>query len=72
MVANNRHKTITFKGVNIWRTPLQERLSLFNINGFVSDEEFAADIHLLVNGEMSPEEHRAYLKNKYSTEEVAA
>ena len=63
---DNRYKTITIKGVNLGHTSPQELLSSFSINGFVPDEEFAADIQLLVNGEMSPEEHRTYLKNKYS------
>jgi hypothetical protein len=64
----SNHRVMTFKGVNTRHTPLQEVLSSFSIRGFVSDDEFAADIQLLVNGEMSPEEHREYLKNKYSCE----
>lgn len=65
-MTDSRHKTLTYRGVSARQRP-EELLSSFSINGFVPDDEFAADMQLLVSGKMSPEEHRAYLKNKYST-----
>lgn len=66
-MTDSRHKTLTYRGVSV-RQRSEELLSSFSINRFVPDDEFAADLQLLVSGKMSPEEHRAYLKNKYSTE----
>lgn len=62
-----RHKSMTYRGVKQWGNSLEEVLSVFSIDGFVPDDEFAADIDLLVSGKMSPEEHRAYLKDKYQS-----
>lgn len=60
-----RYKTVTYKGVKEGRSSVEDILSVFSIDGFVSDDEFAADMQLLVSGAMSPEQHRAYLKQKY-------
>lgn len=62
---NARYKTVTYKGVKEGRSSVEDILSVFSIDGFVPDDEFAADMQLLVSGEMSPDEHRAYLKQKY-------
>lgn len=66
-MTENRHKTMTFKGVLSRRQSLEDVLSALNIGSYVPDDEFAADMQLLVSGKMSPEEHRAYLKEKYSS-----
>lgn len=60
-----RHKSHTYRGVKESRSSVEEILSVFSIDGFVPDDEFAADIDLLVSGKMSPDEHRAYIKEKY-------
>lgn len=67
-MAQTRHKTLTFKGVRVRRRPLEELLAAFSIDSdvTVSDEELTADMLLLTSGQMSPEEHRVYLKEKYS------
>lgn len=64
-MEDDRYKTITIKGVKERQRSLEELLSIAHIDGFVPDDEFARDMQLLVQGEMSPEEHREYLKKKY-------
>ncbi len=66
MVEEKRHRPVTFQGVDPRRrSSMDELLAEFHIDGFVSDDEFARDLEKLVNGEMSPEEHREYLRKKY-------
>jgi hypothetical protein len=67
-MGQSRHRTMTYRAVNARSRPLEELLSAFSIDSdvSVSDEELAADMQLLTSGQMSPEEHRAYLKGKYS------
>ena len=62
---DSRHKSLTYKGMKFGRGSVEDILSAFSIDSFVPDDEFAADMDLLVSGRMSPEEHRAYLKDKY-------
>lgn len=64
-MQDRRHRPVTFRGVKGHRRSLEELLTTFYIDGFVSDDEFARDMDLLVNGKMSPEQHREYLKQKY-------
>lgn len=65
-MRDTRHKSMTYQGVKQWGNSLEEVLAVFSIDGFVPDDEFAADMDLLVSGKMSPEEHRVYLKDKYN------
>ncbi|MCH2547932.1 MAG: hypothetical protein MK052_10040 [Alphaproteobacteria bacterium] len=62
----DRHKIMTFKGMHVPSRPIEDVLSALCMDSAITDEEFAADLQLLVSGKMSPEEHRAYLKGKYT------
>lgn len=62
---DTRHKSLNYKGMKFGRGSVEDILSALSIDSFVPDDEFAADLDLLVSGKMSPEEHRAYLKSKY-------
>lgn len=65
-MQDGRYKPITLLQSSKTRQhSLNDLLEIFHIDGFVSDEEFAKDMRLLTSGEMSPEEHREYLRNKY-------
>lgn len=67
----NRHRPLTYRGLKEKRSSVEDMLSFFSINGFIPDDEFAADMQLLVSGQMTPEEHRAYLKAKYEPQQEA-
>lgn len=62
---DTRYKPLTYKGMKYGRGSVEDILSAFSIDSFVPDDEFAADMELLVSGKMSPEEHRVYLRDKY-------
>lgn len=65
-----RYKPLTFKAVKERQRSLEELLTLAHMDGFVPDDEFARDMQLLVQGEMSPQQHREYLKKKYQSAET--
>ena len=44
---------------------LWQMLAIEAMDGFIADDDFLASMEPLVTGQMSPEEHRLYLVEKY-------
>ncbi len=50
------------------RQASQQMLAIMATTGFTPGDAFMDDAELLITGRMSPEEHRAYLAEKYKGE----